>query len=79
MDDDEDGFECILQRKVALEERKEDGPDTTWSPAKLTVPTSDNATNQRVITPSSEETMKYSRKSRLKKLSRKMSFIGSIF
>jgi hypothetical protein len=82
MDFDEDGFECILQikKKVALEDRKEDGPDTnTLSPAKLTLPASDNASNQRVITPSlNESSTKHSRMSRSKNLFWKMSPKGSI-
>jgi len=71
-DNDENGFECVLQRKF-----KEDEHVTRRSPAKLTVATNGNAINQRVITPSPEKTFKYSSKAHLVKLSRKISFMRS--
>jgi len=72
--EDESGFECVLERKLALEEEKGDESVTTSSPAKLTEATKDNARNQQVVTPSTEKSMKHSKSFRLGKLSRKMTF-----
>lgn len=70
----ESGFECVLQRKLAFEENEDDEPDGSCSPSKLSASTDNNDTNQEVVTPPPEKPIKYLKKFRIGKLSKKMSF-----
>eukprot|EP00535_Pseudo-nitzschia_heimii_P012969 CAMPEP_0197198992 /NCGR_PEP_ID=MMETSP1423-20130617/33655_1 /TAXON_ID=476441 /ORGANISM="Pseudo-nitzschia heimii, Strain UNC1101" /LENGTH=570 /DNA_ID=CAMNT_0042652841 /DNA_START=102 /DNA_END=1811 /DNA_ORIENTATION=- len=53
LDDDESGFECVLQQQLALEKEEKNEPTTTSTPAKLSEIAEDIPTYQRIIAHSS--------------------------
>ena len=73
LDDDESGFECVLQHDSSLEKKQEDEPTTISSPTKLSLNAEDIYVNQRIVTPSPEKKNEYKYTQRLGKFNWKIS------